>query len=137
MINQNTVSNARDTFAATFATALAAFAALLETEQLRGIAEAGVNCEANRIGRKVTVKPGQKYIKVDVGSSGRYMVEASTGNIFGIKGYGTIHRGHWYGTLDTVAEYDWSQYYPSKKDGSTRTQRGNCPVITHAPEVAA
>jgi hypothetical protein len=38
------------------------------------------------------------------------MVEISTSNIFGIAGYGQIHRGHQYGTLDTVAAWDWSGY---------------------------
>ena len=58
---------------------------------------------------KVTIKPGKKYIKVDVGSSGKYMVDADC-NIFGIKGYGVIHRGHKYGTLDTIDNYQWGYY---------------------------
>ena len=45
------------------------------------------------------IKPGRKYTKVDIGNSGRYMIENATGKIFGIKGYGVIHRGHYYGTL--------------------------------------
>jgi len=32
---------------------------------------------------------GAKYIRLDVGSSGAWMVEISTGIIYGIKGYGT------------------------------------------------
>ena len=47
----------------------------------------------------VTVKAGPKYTRVDVGSSGRFMVENSTGQIYGIKAYGVIHRGHYFGTL--------------------------------------
>ena len=57
-----------------------------------------------------TIKLGRKYANVDVGSSGRYMVELATGAIYGIKGYGVIHRGHYYGTLDTIADWDWSDY---------------------------
>jgi hypothetical protein len=40
------------------------------------------------------------------------------GNIFGIKGYGQIHRGHYYGTLDTIENWYWGDYaaYPRKKD---------------------
>jgi len=49
---------------------------------------------------KVTVKPGVKYTKVDVGTSGRFMVVNATGEIYGIKAYGVIHRGHYFGTLD-------------------------------------
>ncbi len=49
---------------------------------------------------QVTIKPGPKYTKIDIGSSGRFMVVNETGQIFGIKAYGVIHRGHFYGTLD-------------------------------------
>lgn len=66
----------------------------------------------------VNVKPGKKYTKVDVGPrhnmSGEYMIDNATGEIFGIKGYGVIHRGHRYGTLETVEEWDWSGYVGSK-----------------------
>jgi len=64
---------------------------------------------------------GQKYVKVDVVNdggkgqrSGRYMVDVLTGEIFGIKAYGVIHRGHEYGTLDTINDYYWGNYYPSQ-----------------------
>ena len=50
---------------------------------------------------EVTVKPGPKYTRIDVGSSGRFMVVNDTGEIYGIKAYGVIHRGHYFGTLDT------------------------------------
>ena len=30
------------------------------------------------------------------------MIENATGVIYGIKGYGRVHTGHRYGTLDTV-----------------------------------
>ena len=62
----------------------------------------------------VTVKPGRKYTKVDVGTSGKYMV-TKEGEIFGIKGYGVIHRGHHYGTLDTIDLYNWGGYGPILK----------------------
>ena len=58
---------------------------------------------------KVRIKPGRKYVKVDVGHSGVYMVDMD-GNIFGIKGYGVIHRGHRFGTLDTIDEWNWGGY---------------------------
>ncbi len=58
-----------------------------------------------------SLKPGRKYTKVDVGTGGRYMVVNATGEIFGIKAYGVIHRSHRYGTLDTMAELHWGGYY--------------------------
>ena len=59
--------------------------------------------------------PGRKYIKVDVGSSGKYMVDTATGEIFGIKGYGQVHKGHRYGTLDTIHEWNWGGYTAFRK----------------------
>lgn len=58
----------------------------------------------------VKVIPGKKYTKVDVGSSGKYMVVNETGEIFGIKAYGVIHKGHRYGTLDTINDWHWGEY---------------------------
>ena len=58
----------------------------------------------------VHVRPGKKYIKVDVGSSGKYMIETDTGDIYGIKAYGVIHRGHRYGNITTVETWDWGNY---------------------------
>ncbi len=58
----------------------------------------------------VTTKPGKKYTKVDVGRSGKYMVANETGEIFGIKAYGVIHRGHPYGTLSTINDWFWGAY---------------------------
>ena len=64
---------------------------------------------------QVQVIPGPKYTKVDLGTphggfSGKYMIENSTGVIYGIKAYGKVHKGHIYGTLATVTEWDWSGY---------------------------
>lgn len=64
---------------------------------------------------KVTVTIGKTYARVDVGDSGRYMVDAD-GNIFGIKAYGVIHRGHQYGTLDTINEWYWGTYKAYRKE---------------------
>ena len=61
------------------------------------------------------IKMGRKYANIDVGQSGKYMVELDTGNIYGIKAYGVIHRGHQYGTLDTIYEWDWSGYTATRR----------------------
>ena len=47
-----------------------------------------------------TVRPKRKYTNVDVGTSGKYMIENDTGLVFGIKGYGVIHRGKQYGDIE-------------------------------------
>jgi hypothetical protein len=56
-------------------------------------------------------KPGKKFVKVNIGTSGRYMVDLNDGTIYGIKGYGTVHYGHVYGTLDTIHDWFWGEYY--------------------------
>jgi len=67
----------------------------------------------HKLSWQASIKPGKKYTKVDVGSSGKFMIDED-GNIFGIKGYGVIHRGKHYGTLDTIDNYFWGYYYPLK-----------------------
>lgn len=121
-----------------FAAKLEAFRAKFEAEQVASLHRKGLACEANLLDAKCTIKPGRAFIKVDVGTSGRYVVEVTTGNIFGIKGYGVVHRGHWYGTLDTINDYYWGNYYPSKVDGSSQYQKGcGAPAITTAPATAS
>lgn len=57
----------------------------------------------------VSVKEGKKYTKIDRGGSGVYMVDEK-GDIYGIKAYGVIHRGHYFGNLDTISLYNWGGY---------------------------
>jgi len=40
------------------------------------------------------------------------MVVKTTGEVFGVKAYGVIHKGHAYGTLDTIDDWYWGNYYP-------------------------
>ena len=94
---------------------LEALRAMLQAGQLAALVRNNVDCEANRTNCICTVKANKKYANVDVGRSGRYMVELATGEIFGIKAYGVIHRGHQYGTLDTLADFDWSGYRAVRK----------------------
>jgi hypothetical protein len=58
------------------------------------------------------------YTRVDVGPahniSGKYMVENATGIIYGIKGYGKVHKGHQFGTLDTIDQWYWGGYAGQK-----------------------
>ena len=95
-------------------------AALMEQQQLEATNESSrkqgfaVACEANRLQCLTSIKQGKKYTKIDVGTSGKLMIDED-GNIFGIKAYGVIHRGKHYGTLDTVEDYYWGDYYPRKR----------------------
>jgi hypothetical protein len=77
-------------------------------------------------GECVEVHPGPKYTKIDRGPrwgpgrtehnmSGFLMVENKTGRIYGIKGYGRVHKGRYYGTLDTATDWFWGEYSPDKR----------------------
>jgi len=86
------------------------FAELLEAAQLAELIRLDYDCESNRRNVKTSIKMGSKFARVDVGSSGKYMVDLASGEIWGIKGYGVVHRGHNFGTLATIGEWDWSGY---------------------------
>ena len=91
-----------------------ALATKLEQDTIKRLKVENLACEANILNARTKVKEGKKYTKVDIGGSGRLMVENSTGNIYGVKAYGVIHRGHFYGTLDTIEDWFWGTYYPTK-----------------------
>jgi hypothetical protein len=93
-------------------TKLEALRALLESQQRARLLAEGMRQDLLDSGNTyfATLKMGKKYCNVDFGGSGKYMVDLATEEIFGIKAYGKIHRGHRYGTLDTINEYDWSDY---------------------------
>ena len=63
---------------------------------------------------KVSIVPGNKYIKIDIGCSGKYMIEVI--DIYGVKAYGVINKKKYYGTLDTVDDYCWGKYTAVKKN---------------------
>ena len=81
------------------------------------IARKGYPCLNLDVECATRVIPGKKYTKVDVGPqtnwSGKFMIDVE-GNIFGIKAYGVIHKGHHYGTLETTHEWFWGDYHPRK-----------------------
>ena len=90
---------------------LEALRAMIEAQQIKRITDQGWSLDVHP--HKVRIKMGRKYANVDVSGphwSGAYMVELATGEIFGIKAYGVIHRGHRYGNLDTISEWNWSDY---------------------------
>lgn len=89
---------------------LEAFRALVGAHQMARVVALKWSPEVHRASCVTVVRPGPKYTRIDVGMSGKYMVVNETGEIFGIKGYGVIHRGHAYGTLDTIDAWDWSGY---------------------------
>lgn len=89
------------------------FVEVLQVAQTQGLLDQGYNPELHNY--VVKYHEGKKYTRVDVGTSGKYMVVNATGEIFGIKAYGVIHKGHQYGTLDTISDWDWRGYAAHKR----------------------
>ncbi len=79
-------------------------AELIEKETKERLIKAGLGCEANLINAQTHVKQGNKYVKINIGTSGKLMID-NEGNIFGIKGYNVINKAHFYGTLETINDY--------------------------------
>ena len=87
------------------------------TSETQGrLKEDDLGCQCNLDNAIAHYHIAKKYTRVDQGSGGKYMVVNSTGEIFGIKAYGVIHKGHPYGTLDTTDDYFWGNYIAYKKD---------------------
>ena len=75
------------------------FAKEVERQGKVGLMKNKLDCEANWKNAETHIHKGRKWTRVDVGYSGRYMIDQA-GRIFGIKAYGVPHLGHHYGTLD-------------------------------------
>jgi len=87
------------------------FAEHIEKQSRIQLMKHKLDCEANWINAKTHVHYGKRWIRVDVGSSGRYMIDQD-GTIYGIKAYGVPHKGHRYGTLDnpTCLGDQWGKF---------------------------
>ena len=86
------------------------FIQLIEKQQIERLKQRNLTCQCNIDNAKVTAKEKKKYTYIDIGYSGRYMIVNDTGEIFGIKAYGVINKGHYYGTLETINQYFWGDY---------------------------
>jgi hypothetical protein len=67
----------------------------------------------------VVVVDGPKYTKVNKGAknnlSGCLMIENSTGQIYGILGYGQVNKKKCYGNISDISGHNWGGYYPVAK----------------------
>ena len=79
------------------------FATRVQEGEQESLRRANPACQANMDNAVTSIKPGRKWTKVNVGSSGRYMIDQE-GRIFGIKAYGVPHYGHYFGTLDSPSQ---------------------------------
>ena len=96
-------------------------------EQFRELFEAHSNDRRERLypnldSESVEVETGYKFDKVYINNGvqrlGRYMVESRTGIIWGIKSWTQVNRRRQYGTLDTVEQFDWSDFYARPISGT-------------------
>lgn len=86
----------------------------------------------------VKVIPKRKFVNVDVGRSGKFLVSPGN-NVWGIKAYGVRHTGYWYGRLEDILAngFWWDGYVirtgtpphrkPAKRNpaGHRRASRAN------------
>src|ERR1035437_2987770 len=86
------------------------FCDLITAQRRDRLIKEGCTYEIHRENYTAHYHMGSKFVRVDIGGSGKYMVELLTGQIYGIKGYGVVHRGHCFGTLDTINDWNWSGY---------------------------
>ncbi|MCK9369896.1 hypothetical protein M0R04_08330 [Candidatus Dojkabacteria bacterium] len=87
------------------------FAKEIEKQEKITLVRLKLDCEANWNNAKTHIHIGRKWTRLDVGSSGRYMINAQ-GQIYGIKAYGVPHLGHYYGTLEKPENLgnEWGKY---------------------------
>ena len=69
-----------------------------------------LDCQCNLDHAVCRYEIGKKYAKINDETSGKYMVELSSGQIYGIKAYGVIHKGHCYGNLNNIDSYFWGEF---------------------------
>lgn len=78
------------------------FAELVQKQELVALLRLCGSTRGNEKSYLTSIVPRRKYTLVNVGSSGRYVIENSTNKVYGCKAYGVIHRGHLFGTLDDI-----------------------------------
>jgi len=73
-------------------------------------------------GNTVQIESGRKFDKVFVQTGnqklGRYMVDRNSWVIYGVKSWAQINERRTYGTLDTVDQYTWDQFFGIPKAGT-------------------
>lgn len=68
------------------------------------------------------VIPGRRFDRISVDKSMRFFVDRNSWEIYGAKSVFQYNPRRWYGTLNSVSEYNWSEYYPVPMPGTTAEQ---------------
>ena len=99
------------------------FRTVFETQHNERLARLYSNLDSESIGVEMGYKFDKVFVVRNTGADatqrmGRYMVESRTGNIYGIKSWTQVNKRRWYGTLDTIDQYDWSDFYARPLSGT-------------------
>lgn len=99
------------------------FRTRFETQHNERLARLYSNLDSESIGVEMGYKFDKVFVVHNTGADatqrmGRYMVESRTGNIYGIKSWTQVNKRRWYGTLDTIDQYDWSDFYARPLPGT-------------------
>ena len=92
---------------------------LITAEQQDRLEKTGLSCEVNMVNAIAHSHIGKKYIRIDIGTSGKYMINEA-GEIFGIKAYGVINKKKQYGNINTINDYYWGHFTAVKKQGGLK-----------------
>jgi hypothetical protein len=117
-----------------YADKLEHFRAIFETHHNERLARLYDNVGPESVEIEQGYKFDKVYINTGVQKSGRYMIESRTGAIYGIKSWTQVNRRRQFGTLDTVDDYDWSEYHGRPLPG---TQAEKDHVVREAEIVAS
>ena len=79
----------------------------------------------------VKVKPGKKWIKIDVGQSGKYMLSTDTGNLHYIKGYGKPDLRKNFGNIQKIIKNKDNWWY----DGYSISPKGSSGAYGYAGKI--
>lgn len=82
----------------------------ITNETRKRLKERNLDCDINLLNAKAIYLIKNKYTYINAGGSGKYMIDNKTNEIYGIKAYGTINKGRFYGILDTINNYFWGDY---------------------------
>jgi len=63
--------------------------------------------------------PGRKFDRIQISDGVRYFVNKKTGEIFGARSYIAPNLKWYFGTLDTVDQWNWSDYHGRPLDDTT------------------
>lgn len=117
-----------------FTDMLEKFTTMLEAQQIERLEHHGLACPANIEGARVTASIGKRYAKVMVGSSVRYFVAMYTYNIYASASRTVPNRNRFFGTLHTIADFNWGAYEAFAKPGTpwqmTPTRGGYFTAVT-------